>query len=120
MTKLMRGGLAVLAIVAGATAALAQSPEVPLKGRDRDPNLPPLNQTIPEKVRPGDATSNADKSDTTGSTLSDKLQRSDGVIKPPATGTPDMAVTPLDPTPNSTPVIKPGELPGRGPNTEAK
>ena len=79
----MRGGLAALAIVAGASTALAQSPEVPLQGRTRDPNLPPLNQTIPEKVRPGDATSNADKSDTTGSTLSDRLQQSDGVIKPP-------------------------------------
>ncbi|KMO30190.1 hypothetical protein VQ02_28420 [Methylobacterium variabile] len=120
MSKLMRGGLAALAIVAGASTALAQSPEVPLQGRTRDPNLPPLNQTIPEKVRPGDATSNADKSDTTGSTLSDRLQQSDGVIKPPATGAPDMAVKPPEPTPNSTPVIKPGQLPGQGPGTEAK
>ncbi|GJD50764.1 hypothetical protein OPKNFCMD_3509 [Methylobacterium crusticola] len=119
MSKLMRGGMLALAGLLS-TAALAQSPDVPLKGRDRDPNLPPLNQTIPEKVRPGDATSNADRSDTTGSTLSDRLQKSDGVIAPPATGAPDMAVRPPEPSPNTTPVIRPGQLPGQAPGTEAK
>ncbi|RVU18106.1 hypothetical protein [Methylobacterium oryzihabitans] len=117
MSKLMRGAVLLLTGIT-ATAALAQSPDVPLRGRDRDPNLPPLNQTIPEKVRPQEPTS--EKGDTTGSTLSDKLQQSDGVIKPPATGAPDMSVTPPEPNPNSTPVIRPGELPGRGPGTEAK
>ncbi|WP_298966513.1 hypothetical protein [uncultured Methylobacterium sp.] len=117
MLMLTRGAMLLLGgLTAG--AALAQSPDVPLRGRDRDPNLPPLNQTIPEKVRPQEPTS--EKGDTTGSTLSDKLQQSDGVIKPPATGAPDMSVTPPEPNPNSTPVIRPGELPGRGPGTEAK
>ncbi|MGY2052504.1 hypothetical protein [Methylobacterium sp. JK268] len=114
MPKLTRG--AVLAVAAlMSTAALAQSPDAPLKGRDTSPNLPPPNQTIPEKVRPGTT-----DTDTTGSTLSDKLEKSDGVIKPPANGTPDMSVKPPVADPNSTRVIKPGDLPGNGPATEAK
>jgi hypothetical protein len=110
MAKLTRGAGLVLAVLMS-TAALAQSPDAPLKGRDTDPALPPPNQTIPEKVRPD--------ADTTGSTLSDKLQKSDGVLPPPSTATPDMSVKPPEPNPNSTRVIKPGDLPGQG-GTEAK
>ena len=92
------------------SAALAQSPEAPLRGRDSDPALPPPNQTIPDKIRP----EAGDKSDTTGSTLSDKLERNDGVIKPPPGISPDMNVAPPVQQPNSMPVIKPNQLPGSG------
>lgn len=99
-------------LVAGlmSSAALAQSPEAPLKGRDSDPALPPPNQTIPDKIRP----ETGEKSDSTGSTLSDRLEKSDGVIKPPADISPDMNVAPPVQQPNSMPVIKPGQLPGGG------
>jgi hypothetical protein len=58
-----------------ASLALAQTPVQP-----RDPNLPDPKTTIPEKIRPGEP-------DTTGSigsgeNLSDRLSRSEGVIKP--------------------------------------
>ena len=100
-----------LTLVAG--SALAQSPDAPLKGRDSDPALPPPNQTIPDKIRPSDGSAD------TG-TLSDKLEKSDGVIKPPGNAAPGMVVTPPDPNPGAMPVIKPGDLPGRQPGTEAR
>nr|USU34422.1 hypothetical protein NG677_16545 [Methylobacterium sp. OTU13CASTA1] len=56
----------------------------------------------------------------TGGTLSDRLEKNDGVIKPPGNTAPGMVVRPPDPNPGSMPVIKPGDLPGREPGTEAK
>ena len=94
-------GLAAAAFGLMAGAALAQNPDAPLKGRDSDPVLPPQNQTPPERVRPQADAPPAD------ATLSDKLQKSDGVIKPPANTAPGMVVTPPDPNPGSMPVIKP-------------
>ena len=81
------------------TAAFAQDPSVPQRGQDSDPKLPAPQEQVPEKVRP--------ESDTTGSTLSDKLQKSDGVIKPPSGVDPEIKTIAPEPTPNSTPVIKP-------------
>ena len=98
-------------LIAG--TALAQSPDAPLKGRDSDPALPPPNQTIPDKIRPDDGA--ADKG-----TLSERLEKNDGVIKPPGNAAPGMVVTPPDPNPGSMPVIKPGDLPGQKPGTEAR
>lgn len=84
-----------------ATAALAQDPSVPQRGQDSDPKLPAPNERIPEKVRP-------DSGDTGGGpTLSEKLEKSDGVIKPPSGIDPEIKTIPPDPTPNSMPVIKP-------------
>lgn len=81
------------------TAALAQDPSVPLRGQDSDPKLPAPQEQVPERVRP--------ESGTTGSTLSEKLEKSDGVIKPPAGVDPEIKTIAPEPTPNSTPVIKP-------------
>ena len=116
MPKLI-SGLAAAAVGLVATAALAQSPDAPLKGRDTDPNLPAQSQTPPEKVRPSDG---AGTNATGDPTLSDKLQKNDGVIAPPGNAAPGMVVKPPDPNPGAMPVIKPGELPGQKPNTEAK
>lgn len=97
-----------------ALPAYAQSPEAPLRGRDTDPALPPPNQTIPDKIRPSEGT-DADKG-----TLSDTLRKNDGVITPPSNTAPGMVVAPPNPNPGSMPVIKPSDLPGREPGTEAK
>lgn len=116
-THLSRAALAAVALAALAAPALAQNPQAPLQGRDSAPNLPPSSQTIPEKVRPGGDTA---APDTTGSTnLSDQLQKSDGVLRPNTNAVPDNTVKPPVAEPNSTPVIRPGQLPGQG-NTEAK
>lgn len=96
----IRAALLAASFTALATpAAFAQDPSVPLRGQDSDPKLPAPNDRVPEKVRP--------EGDTTGSTLSDKLQKSDGVIKPPAGVDPEIKTIPPDPSPNSTPVIPP-------------
>lgn len=91
-------GLALALGLAG--AALAQDPSVPQRGQDSDPKLPPPQEQVPEKIRP--ETGN-------GRNLSDKLEQSDGVIKPPSGVDPEIKTVPPDPDPGNMPVIKPGE-----------
>ncbi|WP_232629630.1 hypothetical protein [Methylobacterium sp. Leaf118] len=90
---------AALLTASAGTVAFAQDPSVPQRGQDSDLKLPAPNDRVPEKVRP--------EGGTTGSTLSDKLQKSDGVIKPPSDVDPEIKTIPPDPSPNSTPVIPP-------------
>ncbi|HEX8417284.1 MAG TPA: hypothetical protein VF641_06730 [Methylobacterium sp.] len=112
MPKLLHAAVAALSLLAG--SALAQSPDAPLKGRDTDPNMPAPDKTIPDKIRP------SEESPGSGGTLSDRLEKNDGVITPPSNTAPGMVVTPPNSNPSSMPVIKPGDLPGRQPGTEAK
>lgn len=92
-----------LAAVLVAGSALAQTGPAM-----RDPNMPDPRNTIPEKIEPRDPS-------TTGSvganeTLSDRLERTDGVIRPPSGVAPDMSITPPDT--GTTPVIPPPGSPG--------
>jgi hypothetical protein len=93
-----------------ATAALAQTPVQP---QPRAPNMPAPQSTVPEKVEPG-------ATGTTGTTLSDKLQRSDGVIHPP--GAADATITTIKPAPDfgTMPVIPPPGSPGGNQNVQPK
>ncbi|QRM33443.1 hypothetical protein [Microvirga sp. VF16] len=52
--------------------------------------------------------------------LSDKLNRTDGVIRPPANIAPDMAVRPPVPNPGTTRVIPPPGTPGGDQTIEPK
>jgi hypothetical protein len=52
--------------------------------------------------------------------LSDKLNRTDGVIRPPANIAPDMTVRPPVPNPGTTPVIPPPGTPGGDQSIEPK
>jgi hypothetical protein len=52
--------------------------------------------------------------------LSDKLNRTDGVIRPPANIAPDMAVRPPVPNPGTTPVIPAPGTPGGDPTVDPK
>lgn len=104
--------LAAMAATLVALPAYAQNPDAPLKGRDSDPAVPSGTQTPPDRVRPSADAPPRDQS------LSDKLQQNDGVIKPPEAGTTGTVVKPDQS--GSMPVIKPNELPGRAPGTEAK
>ncbi len=92
--------LAGSAALLAASVALAQDPSVPQRGQDADPKLPPPSEQIPEKVRPSDGT-------TDGPSLSEKLEKSDGVIKPPSGVDPEIKTIPPDPDTNSMPIIKP-------------
>lgn len=101
MSRHFARGLAGVAAFSFALAfgAAAQTPVQP---QPRDPHMPAPHNTLPEKIEGGPG-------DTTGSTgtLSDKLQKSDGVITPPATGSgrtiapPDTGTTPVVPPPGT-------------------
>lgn len=101
------------------TAALAQNPEV-LK--QQAPNMPAPDKMPAEKVEPNaNATQPSDPSETgSTNTLSDKLERSDGVIRPPENASPDITVPAPVPDPNSTPVIRPPGSPGGNPQLDPK
>ena len=72
----------------------------------RDPNMPDPRSVPAEKMRP-------EEPNTTGSTretLSDKLERTDGVIKPPPTGDTE-AVIPPSQAPRMPVITPPGTSP---------
>jgi hypothetical protein len=102
-----------LAMAGSITSALAQNPEVL---QQQAPNMPPLQQMPAEKVEPKEPS----ETGSTGNTLSDKLQRSDGVIRPPQTATPDMAVPAPVPEPGTTPVIPPPGSSGGDPQVQPR
>jgi hypothetical protein len=115
----MSGGRTIIslslaaALTAGlAGAAAAQTPAAPsnpVQPQPRDPNMPAPHNTVPEKI------------DSTGSTsnLTEKLNRTDGVIKPPDVGS-EMVVRPPVPNPGTTPVIPPPGSPGGNPRLDPK
>ena len=96
--------LCLTTIFAGslAGAAAAQTPVQP-----RDPNMPAPENTIPEKMEEPPTTGSVG-----GATLSEKLQATDGVIRPPSNIAPDMTVPAPEPNPGTTPVIPPPGSPG--------
>ncbi|WP_230533458.1 hypothetical protein [Microvirga roseola] len=111
----MKRALIVALMAAGGfTAAWAQNPDVL---QQQAPNMPPLQQMPPEKIEP-----HSDEPSTTGSTetLSEQLRESEGVIRPPETGDPDITVPPPVPNPGTTPVIPPPGSPGGNPNVEPR
>ena len=99
-------GLAVIALAGMTATALAQAPSAP-----RDPNMPDPKTVPAEKMAPEMAPRDPGSTGSTG-TLSDKLGKSDGVIKPPPMGS-EMVVRPPVANPNSMPVITP---PGTSPS----
>ncbi len=108
----MKRILTVAAFVTGSlSAAWAQTPSL----QQQAPNMPPLDRMPAEKVEPSDPSA-------TGSTgtLSDKLEKSDGVIKPPTTATPDMTVPAPVPNPGTTPVIPAPGSPGGNQSVDPK
>jgi hypothetical protein len=91
---------AIVAASLSATGALAQA------AAERDPNMPALENTIPEKMAPRPER-DPPTTGSTGGTLSERLQRSDGVLRPDTSVTPDMTVPAPVPNPGTTPVIPP-------------
>jgi hypothetical protein len=106
LSVMLAGGLAT-----GAAAQSTQPPVLP---------APQNNSTIPEKIEsdptcpPGQQPCTTGSTATSGSgeTLSDKLRRSDGVIRPPAGISPDMTTRAPVPNPGTTPVIPAPGSPG--------
>ena len=109
---IMRISLASALAIGLTGAALAQTPSAPanpVQQQPRDPNMPAQQNTLPEKI---------DSTGATG-TLSEKLERTDGVIKPQEMGS-DMVVRPPVPNPGTTPVIPPPGSPGGNPRLDPK
>ncbi len=102
-----------LAMAAVTLPAMAQNPEVL---QQQAPNMPPLQQMPAEKVEPKEPS----ETGSTGGTLSDKLERTEGVIRPPQTATPDITVPAPVPEPGTTPVIPPPGSPGGNPQIQPK
>jgi hypothetical protein len=102
-----------LAMAGSITTALAQNPKVL---QQQAPNMPPLQQMPAEKVEPREPS----ETGSTGNTLSDKLEQSEGVIRPPQTATPDMTVPAPVPEPGTTPVIPPPGSSGGDPQVQPK
>lgn len=95
---------ALFAATAWGAAALAADP--PKEGAAQPP------QTVPEDTGPG-------KSGSSTGPLSDKLDRTDGIIHPPP-GRDAMTRQPPPTGPNSTPVIPPPGTAGGDPKIEPK
>jgi hypothetical protein len=88
-------------------AATTVAPETAPQQAQRPP------QTVPEDTGPG-------KSGSSSGPLSDKLDRSGGVIHPPSGVDPKMQKSPPPAGPRSTPVIPPPGTPGGDPAVEPK
>jgi hypothetical protein len=91
-------------------AALAQS----------SPGAPGSDQTIPEKVQGAQIKNAVPLTSGRSESLSDKLNSSDGVIKPKPGVDPGMMKTAPVSNPNSTLVIPPPGTPGGAPGAEVK
>ena len=81
-----------------------------------------LNEPTPDSSTPADPRQDPRSTGSTrsGESLSDRLRRSEGVIRPPPTLNPDMAVRPPVPDPGTTPVIPPPGSPGGNPDLAPK
>jgi len=102
--------LSVAAIIAGlsTTGVRAQTPA---------PNEPTPDSSTPMDPRQDPRSTGATPS---GESLSDRLGRTEGVIRPPTSLNPDMSVRPPVPDPGTTPVIPPPGSPGGNPDVEPK
>lgn len=101
---------AVLAMVLTNGLALAQATG------PRDPNMPDPKNVPAEKIKPEMPLSTG----TPGSTLSERLHTSDGVLRPQGDPDPGMVVKPPVPNPGTTPVIPPPGSPGGNPRLDPK
>jgi hypothetical protein len=82
------------------------------------PGAPGSSQVIPEKRQP--PLDNLDVKTGRSGSLSDKLDSSNGVVKPMQNVDPGMTKAPAVPDANATPVIHPPGTPGGPPGPQAK
>lgn len=100
------------AVTAALFAASLWAVATPCWAAANDPPEAQSPQKVPEDTGPG-------KSGSTGGPLSDKLDRTDGVIHPPRGVDPEMSKEPPQ-TGSSMPVIPPPGTPGGKPGAEPK
>ena len=105
--EVLIAGVVLAALVASVGAAVAQ-------GEPRTSETLKSESTGPQDPR---STGSVCRSN---APLSDKLNRTDGVIRPPANIAPDMSVRPPVPDPGTTPVIPAPGSPGGDPTVDPK
>jgi hypothetical protein len=103
------GAFITVVVIAVSPPAAGQSPDPSKPGSDQSPPVDP-------KQDPRSTTTTARR----GETLSERLDRTGGVIRPPSDLNPDMSVRPPVPHPGTTPVIPPPGSPGGDPRVEPK
>jgi hypothetical protein len=97
------------------TGVIAGTPRTGLaQGQPRSSETLKTESTGPQDPR---STGSVGRSD---APLSDKLERTDGVIRPPTNIAPDMTVRPPVPNPGTTPVIPAPGTPGGDPTIDPK
>ncbi len=99
--------MTMIARMSAAVLLLGLAPGASAQSQPRAPNMPSPESVPAEKMAPDLGTTGS-----TGETLSERLNRTEGVIKPPVTATPDMTVPAPVPNPGTTPVIRPPGSPG--------
>jgi hypothetical protein len=93
--------------------ALSSDPALAQAGRGTpQPSPAEPNKTIPEKVAPPEEAIPDPQAPAQGDSLSDQLERNEGVIKPPPGIDSGIGVPAPDPDPGTTPVIPPRGSPG--------
>jgi len=107
LREVLIAGVALTALVASVAAAAAQ-------GEPRSSETLRSESTGPQDPR---STGSVGRSN---APLSDKLESTGGVIRPPANIAPDMAVRPPVPDPGTTPVIPAPGTPGGDPTVDPK
>lgn len=108
--SMVRGVAGLVVAVGLATAASAQTDTSPVQTQPGSPGMPAPGSTVP------------DKAGSTGSTgtLSDRLERSGGVITPPSNIDPGMTAAAPVPNPGTTPVITVPGSPGGNQSVQPK
>jgi hypothetical protein len=101
-------GLAAAAFLSANASAYGQAQ------RPAPPQQPDPRNTIPEKIEPAPRDGNAQKS------LSDELDATGGVIRPPSGVDPEIQAPAPEPNPGTMPVIPPPGSPGGDPNVRPK
>jgi hypothetical protein len=111
MMRLARILLAATLVFTPVAGAWAQA----LPPTQQAPNMPGPRESIPEKIAPEEPSSTG--SVRPDSSLSDKLESTDGVIRPPRNVDPGMTAPAPVPDPGTTPVIPP---PGGSPQVDPR
>lgn len=92
-----------------AGAAVGQTAESPREPPSSPPRSPPTSLPLPP-----------DQGEGSGSSLSERLSKSQGVIRPPQDVDPAMKADPPPTGPNSMPVVPPPGAPGGDPKVEPR
>ena len=107
--------LSALLLSVTSLAAVAQTPP-----SQTSPNMPDRTQTIPEKVEPPVQDPRSTAPAQPAESLSERLDKTDGVITPPADLDPEMSVKPPLQERGNMPVIVPPGSAGGDPNVTPK